>query len=187
MCMGNELFFCLLYIMYYIEEPQGENQQALSDCLALLFSFASFIHWSSVELICTHYIKVKAHKLHLTKILVASYFLMTSLVLSSVAAMAAGSLCRGLSTEVWHKSPPPHHRLPQHGCHRRGWPWERAEQSTVMDERIHKPRKQRRRQSEDDEQKKSYENIGKYRWGWDHGNQSRDLAKPHWEFIFIWI
>lgn len=40
MCMGNELFFCLLYIMYYIEEPQGENQQAL----ALLFPFASFIH-----------------------------------------------------------------------------------------------------------------------------------------------
>ncbi|KTG34482.1 hypothetical protein cypCar_00036090, partial [Cyprinus carpio] len=22
MCMGNELFFCLLYIMHYIEEPQ---------------------------------------------------------------------------------------------------------------------------------------------------------------------
>lgn len=29
MCMGNELFFCLLYIMYYIEEPQSEYQQAL--------------------------------------------------------------------------------------------------------------------------------------------------------------
>lgn len=123
--------------------------------------------------------------LHLTKILVASYFWMTSLVLSSVAAMAAGSLCRGLFAEVWHKSPPPHHSLPQHGCYRRGWPRERAEQSTVTDERIHKPRKQRRRQSEDDEQKKCYENIGKYRLGWDNGNQSRDLAKPHWEFVFI--
>ncbi len=33
MCMGNELFFCLLYIMHYIEEPQGEYQQAASRCL----------------------------------------------------------------------------------------------------------------------------------------------------------
>uniref|UniRef100_A0AAZ3R012 CDP-diacylglycerol--inositol 3-phosphatidyltransferase n=1 Tax=Oncorhynchus tshawytscha TaxID=74940 RepID=A0AAZ3R012_ONCTS len=25
MCMGNELFFCLLYVSYYIEEPHGES------------------------------------------------------------------------------------------------------------------------------------------------------------------
>lgn len=29
MCMGNELFFCLLYVMYHIEEPQGEYQLAV--------------------------------------------------------------------------------------------------------------------------------------------------------------
>lgn len=36
MCMGNELFFCLLYIMYYIEEPQGEYHAInLFYCVAL--------------------------------------------------------------------------------------------------------------------------------------------------------
>lgn len=150
----------------------------------LFLPFASFIHWSGVQFTTATLdtdvilLKYSLHHVSLNDF---------SLSLSSVAAMAAGSLRSGLSAEVWHKSPPPHHRLPQHGCYRRGWPRERAEQSTMRDEIIQKPRKQRWRQSEEDEQKTRYENIGQYRWGWDNGNQSWDLAKPCWAFIFIWI
>lgn len=38
MCMGNELFYCLLYVIYYIEEPQGESRQWLmfSSCFLVL-------------------------------------------------------------------------------------------------------------------------------------------------------
>ncbi|KAI5097277.1 CDP-diacylglycerol--inositol 3-phosphatidyltransferase [Silurus meridionalis] len=37
MCMGNELFYCLLYVMYYIEEPQVWLQWLLGVCAVVSF------------------------------------------------------------------------------------------------------------------------------------------------------
>ncbi|XP_016135182.1 CDP-diacylglycerol--inositol 3-phosphatidyltransferase-like [Sinocyclocheilus grahami] len=46
MCMGNELFFCLLYIMFYIEEPQVWLQWLLGVCgvVCVLKSGISLLH-----------------------------------------------------------------------------------------------------------------------------------------------
>lgn len=46
MCMGNELFFCLLYIMHYIEEPQVWLQWLLGVCgvICVLKSGISLLH-----------------------------------------------------------------------------------------------------------------------------------------------
>ncbi|XP_063076725.1 CDP-diacylglycerol--inositol 3-phosphatidyltransferase [Engraulis encrasicolus] len=37
MCSGNELFFCLLYILHFIEEPQGWLQTLLGVCAVIAF------------------------------------------------------------------------------------------------------------------------------------------------------
>ncbi|XP_071402048.1 CDP-diacylglycerol--inositol 3-phosphatidyltransferase [Centroberyx affinis] len=46
MCMGNELFFCLLYILYYIEEPAAWLYwlQGLCAVICLLKSGISLLH-----------------------------------------------------------------------------------------------------------------------------------------------
>ncbi|XP_016124366.1 CDP-diacylglycerol--inositol 3-phosphatidyltransferase-like [Sinocyclocheilus grahami] len=46
MCMGNELFFCLLYVIYYIEEPQVWLQWLLGVCsvVCVLKSGISLLH-----------------------------------------------------------------------------------------------------------------------------------------------
>ncbi|XP_026065277.1 CDP-diacylglycerol--inositol 3-phosphatidyltransferase-like [Carassius auratus] len=46
MCMGNELFFCLLYVMYHIEEPQVWLQWLLGVCsvVCVLKSGISLLH-----------------------------------------------------------------------------------------------------------------------------------------------
>ncbi|KAJ8245875.1 hypothetical protein GJAV_G00261240 [Gymnothorax javanicus] len=46
MCMGNELFFCLLYIMYYIEETSVwlQGLLAVSAVISLLKSGISVLH-----------------------------------------------------------------------------------------------------------------------------------------------
>ncbi|XP_076153718.1 CDP-diacylglycerol--inositol 3-phosphatidyltransferase isoform X2 [Alosa pseudoharengus] len=46
MCMGNELFFCLLYVLYYIEEPSGWLQALLAVCavVSMLKAAISVLH-----------------------------------------------------------------------------------------------------------------------------------------------
>ncbi|XP_048089231.1 CDP-diacylglycerol--inositol 3-phosphatidyltransferase isoform X2 [Alosa alosa] len=46
MCMGNELFFCLLYVLYYIEEPYGWLQTLLAVCavVSMLKAAISVLH-----------------------------------------------------------------------------------------------------------------------------------------------
>ncbi|XP_031416450.1 CDP-diacylglycerol--inositol 3-phosphatidyltransferase [Clupea harengus] len=46
MCMGNELFFCLLYALYFIEEPYGWLQALLGVCavIAMLKAAISVLH-----------------------------------------------------------------------------------------------------------------------------------------------
>ncbi|XP_075998784.1 CDP-diacylglycerol--inositol 3-phosphatidyltransferase [Genypterus blacodes] len=46
MCMGNELFFCLLYVLHFVEEPAGwlYGLLALSGIICLLKSVISLVH-----------------------------------------------------------------------------------------------------------------------------------------------
>lgn len=46
MCAGNELFFCLLYVMYHLQEPAGWMYGLLSVCavISLLKSGISLVH-----------------------------------------------------------------------------------------------------------------------------------------------